>query len=179
MSAFTDACAQAMQELARDRRVIFLGQNVCYPGHTIYDTLKGIPDDRKIELPVAEDMQMGMSTGLALAGFIPVTCYPRIDFLLLAMSQLVLHLDKLALMSQGQFRPKVIVRTMLGADYPLDPGPQHAGDYIKALRAMLQHIRVFTVEVPENINSCYQIALKCEGPALVVEIDREKRREFR
>ena len=49
---------------------------------------------KKIELPVFEDVQMGLSTGLALQGFIPITCYPRFDFLILAMNQLVNHLTK-------------------------------------------------------------------------------------
>ena len=176
MSAFTEACTQAMQELARDPRVIFLGQNVLYPGHVGYDSMKSIPDDRKIEVPVAENTQMGMSTGLALAGYVPVTIYPRIDFLLLAMDQLVNHLDKLEAMSQGQFRPQVIVRTMLGATYPLDPGPQHSGDYSFAFRSMLTNIQVWIVNDPAEIVDTYQEVLRSGHAGIVVEVDRGKRR---
>mgnify|MGYP001616049263 FL=1 len=179
MSAFTDACTAAMLELARDPRVIFLGQNVCYPGHTIYDTLRGIPDDRKIELPVFEDTQMGISTGLALAGFVPVTCYPRIYFLLMAMNKLVLHLDKLGKMSQGQLQPKVIVRTMLGANYPLDPGPQHNGNYVHSLRQMLTYTPVMVAATPEAVPGVYRQAMGLECPVVVVEIDQDKRSEYR
>ena len=53
---------------------------------------------------------MGISTGLALSGYVPVTCYPRFDFLLLAMNQLVNHLDKIRVMSNNEFQPKVIIR---------------------------------------------------------------------
>ena len=38
---------------------------------------------------------MGMSIGLALNGYIPITCFPRFDFLILAFNQLVNHLDKI------------------------------------------------------------------------------------
>ena len=179
MSAFTEACTQAMQELARDPRVIFLGQNVCYPGHVVYDSMKGIPDDRKIEVPVAEALQMGMSTGLALAGYVPVTIYPRIDFLLLAMDQLVNHLDKLEALSQGQFRPQVIVRTMLGATYPLDPGPQHSGDYEWAFRSMLPNTNIWRVDDPDRLAYVYKEALEGTRPAVVIEVDRKKRVEYR
>ena len=50
-------------------------------------------------MPVFEDVQMGMATGLALLGFVPITCYPRFDFLILSMNQLVNHLDKIRIMS--------------------------------------------------------------------------------
>lgn len=94
-----------MEFLAEDPRVLFLGQSVKYSGNSIYNTLKTIPDDRKIETPVFEEVQMGLSTGLALEGFVPVTCYPRFDFLLLAVNQLVNHLDKMEEMTQGAFCP--------------------------------------------------------------------------
>ena len=48
---------------------------------------------------------MGISTGLALNGFIP-DCYPRFDFLILALNQLVNHLDKLDKMSSKQLKSK-------------------------------------------------------------------------
>ena len=38
------------------------------PGTAMSNTLKGVDAKRLIELPVAEEMQMGMTTGLALAG---------------------------------------------------------------------------------------------------------------
>ena len=57
---------------------------VKYSGNAIFNTLKEV-DDKKIELPVFEDVQMGISTGLALQGYIPITCYPRFDFLILAI----------------------------------------------------------------------------------------------
>ena len=175
MSAFTDACTEAMLELAKDSRVLFIGQNVSYPGHIIYDTLQDIPEERKIEVPVFEDTQMGISTGLALAGFLPVTCYPRLDFLLLAMNQLVLHLDKLATMSKAQFTPQVIVRTMLGANHPLDPGPQHAGHYIETLQSALTYTPVLTARTPKEVLAAYRSAHSYKScGCVVVEIDPDK-----
>lgn len=160
---------KAMQMLAEDERVIFLGQNVCYPGHVVYETLSGVPDEKKIELPVAEEMQMGISTGMAICGFVPVSIYPRIDFLVLAMNQLVNHLDKLHEMSQGQLQPKVIVRTMIGNTSPLHPGPQHSQRHVPALRLLLKHTKVYEIERAEDVLQTYEKALHQEGPVLVVE----------
>ena len=84
---------RSMKYLSRNKKVLFLGQSVKYSGNAIFNTLKEINNKKKIELPVFEDSQMGISTGLALNGFIPVSCYPRFDFLILALNQLVNHLD--------------------------------------------------------------------------------------
>jgi pyruvate/2-oxoglutarate/acetoin dehydrogenase E1 component len=167
--SFKDAVSQAMVELAKDERVLFVGQNVSYPGHVVYETLAAIPDDRKIELPVAEDFQMGFSTGLALAGYVPVSIYPRIDFLILAANQLVNHLDKLCVMSQGKFMPKVIIRTMIGNTIPLHPGPQHSQDHTEALTLMLKHCFVWQIFSVDEVARAYQVALARPEPVLIIE----------
>ena len=66
-------------------------------------------------MPVFEDAQMGMSLGLAMNGFVPITCYPRFDFLILAFNQLVNHLDKVRKMSRNEIKPRVIIRTSVGS----------------------------------------------------------------
>ena len=76
---YKDELIRSMKYLAKDKRTLFLGQSVKYSGNAIFNTLKEV-DDKKIELPVFEDVQMGISTGLALQGYIPITCYPRFDF---------------------------------------------------------------------------------------------------
>lgn len=65
---------------------------------------------------------MGMSIGLALGGFLPVSTYPRFDFLLLAFNQMINHLDKFPIITDKQFYPKVIIRVLVGAKKPLDDG---------------------------------------------------------
>ena len=49
-------------------------------------TLSQINKKKIYEFPVAEEMQMGVSIGLSLNGFIPVTIYPRWNFLILCQS---------------------------------------------------------------------------------------------
>ena len=66
-------------------------------------------------MPVMEDVQMGMSMGMAMNGLTPISCFPRFDFILLAMNQLINHLDKIQHMSKNQFCPRVIIRTAVGA----------------------------------------------------------------
>lgn len=158
-----------MSLLAEDPRSIFLGQCLLYPGHILYGTLNHIPKERRIEFPVAEEMQMGASIGLALSGLLPVSVFPRMDFLLRAMDQLVNHLDKIEAMSCGQYRPKVIIRTMVGSIHPMDPGPQHSQDHTEALRLLLTHIDVVRLEQAAQIVPAYQEALASPRSTILVE----------
>ena len=133
---------RSMKYLSKNNKVIFLGQSVNYSGNAIYNTLKDINSNKKIELPVFEDTQMGISTGLALNGFVPVTCYPRFDFLILSLNQLVNHLDKLQDMSLGKLKAKVIIiRTSIGSK-TLDGGPQHTQDHTSALKKMQKMLKL-------------------------------------
>ena len=45
------------------KQTIFIGQSIEYSGNAIYNTLQGIPSHKKLELPVFEEVQMGMSLG--------------------------------------------------------------------------------------------------------------------
>ncbi len=123
-------------------------------------TLVNVDNYKKIELPVAEEMQMGLSTGMALAGWVPVTFYPRWNFLLLAVNQLVNHLDKVKHMSRDGFQPKVVIRTSIGSERPLNPQCQHLGDFTEAFRMMMTNIEVIRLDEPEDIFPAYKKALE-------------------
>jgi pyruvate/2-oxoglutarate/acetoin dehydrogenase E1 component len=168
---YVDHLIKSMEYLAEDPRTIFIGQSVKYSGNSIFNTLKTISDDRKIETPVFEETQMGLSTGLALEGYVPVTCYPRFDFLLCAANQLVNHLDKMEEMTKGVFKPRVIIRTSIGAKVPLDGGVQHTQNYTEAFKQLLTNIDVVLLDKKEDIFPAYQKALTREDSksTLIVE----------
>ena len=148
-----------MEWLAKDPRTIFIGQAVEAPGTAMSNTVKDIPLDRRVELPVTEEMQMGMTVGLALQGQIPVSIYPRWNFLLLAVNQLINHLDKISVMSNGGYKAKAIIRTGIGSERPLHPQHQHVGDFTEAFRLMCSTIEVIRLDEPEDIFPSYQKAL--------------------
>ncbi len=167
-----DLLNEAMHLLAADPRTLFLGQGVGVGGDGVatYDSFDGIPMDRRIEFPIAEDLNLGAATGLSLVGYLPVVVLPRLDFLMRAMDQLVLHLDKLETMSRGEFCPKVIIRTRVGAKQPLDAGPQHTNDFAEALRLMLATVQVSRIQSPDWILPVYREALRNKKSTLVVEM---------
>jgi pyruvate/2-oxoglutarate/acetoin dehydrogenase E1 component len=106
---------------------------------------------------------------LALAGQVPVSIFPRWNFLLLAVNQVVNHLDKFPLMSNNGYRPKVIIRTGIGSVRPLHPQHQHVGDFTDAFRLMCRNIEVSRLDEPEDIFPAYQKALEREdGKSTIV-----------
>ena len=148
----------SMEWLANQEDSIFLGQAVCVPGTAMSNTLKDIRPDRLIELPVAEEMQMGLTIGLALDGAVPISIFPRWNFLLLAMNQLVNHLDRMPQISNNGYVPKVIIRTGIGSERPLHPQYQHVGDFTDAFKLILNNIEVVKLDEPEEIFPAYKKA---------------------
>ena len=161
-SSYRGQLALAMTELAGHEKTVFLGQGVRDKGTFISSTLENVPFGKRIELPVAEEMQMGMSIGLALDGYIPITIYPRFNFLVCAMNQLVNHVNVM--------RPHVIIRVGVGSTIPLDPGPQHRGDWTEAFKLLLPDVIITKLERIEDILPAYRLALAYNGPSMLIEI---------
>ena len=157
---YADELTKSMIYLSKDPRTIFLGQAVAYPGTAMTNTLKSIPKSKLYELPVAEEMQLGISNGLALNNFIPISIFPRWNFLLLATNQLINHLDKFEVMSQGLFKTKVIIRTSIGSQRPLHPQHQHVGDFTEAFKKVLSTVDIIRLEEPKDVIPAYEKALE-------------------
>jgi pyruvate/2-oxoglutarate/acetoin dehydrogenase E1 component len=159
---YFDELKKSMNYLADNEKTIFIGQAVEVPGTAMTNTLKGINPKKLLELPVAEEMQMGMTLGLALDGNIPISIFPRWNFLLLAMNQLINHLDKVNIMSNNGFKVKAIVRTGVGSQRPLHPQHQHIGDFTDMVRKMCTSIDIIKLNEPEDIFPSYKKALNRE-----------------
>lgn len=165
---YVDRLTAAMDMMAA-RNTVFLGQAIAYPGTGMTQTFQNVPREQLIELPVVEDMQLGMSIGMSLADPMRpvVSVYPRINFLMCAMNQLLLHLD--ALPRYSEYRPQVIIRTAVATPAPLDPGPQHLGDYTGALQAMLQNVHVERILLGNEAVDAYRRAANRNGSTILVE----------
>ena len=157
---------KAMGYLATFPATIFVGQAVVYPGQAAFGTFADVPMDRRIEMPIIENFQMGLCVGLSLHGFVPLCFYPRFDFLISACDQLVNHLDKAAAMG---WKAKVIIRTAVGRHKHFHLGPQHVQDHTFAMRAMLQSVYVERLDTAEQIMPAYQRAIDSSQSTLLVE----------
>lgn len=167
MMNYRDAIKQAMEARAQDERAVFLGYNVLY-GSRAYGTLTGVPKEKCIETPVAENLMAGLAIGMALTGYRPVLFYERHDFVLNALDAIVNHLDKIEAMSQGQFKTPVLIRATVGGSVPLHPGPQHTQDFTQAFKSMLT-FPVLDLKTPAEVVEAYQLAATLDSPIMLVE----------
>jgi len=166
---YKDELIRSMEWLGEKDDTIFLGQSVKYSGNAIYNTLNTLKDSMKIETPVFEEVQMGMSTGMAMDGLVPISCFPRFDFLMRCMDSLVNHLDKMQVMTENTFKPKVIMRTSIGSTNPLNGGVQHTQDYTKVFKNILTEVDVILLNEPEEIFPTFQNAYENDGSSLIIE----------
>lgn len=174
---YFDELKRTMEWLATMNNTFFIGQAVGSSGTAMYNTLKDIDPAKRLELPVAEEMQMGISTGLALEGFVPISVYPRWNFMLCAISGLVNHLDKYPMISE--YHPKVIIRTGIGSVNPLDPQWQHKGDFTEAIQKMCKTVKVVRLDRPEQIWRSYYEAYKARHSTILCEVSDFLNEDFR
>ena len=167
---YFDELKKSMDWLGQKKDTIFIGQAVAYPGTAMSNTLKDVDQTKLIELPVAEEFQMGMSLGLSLNGTVPISIFPRWNFLICGMNQLVNHIDKIDEMGASGFNSKIIIRTGIGSERPLHPQFQHVGDYTKSISEMCKNIDFIKIENPEDAFEGYKKAYNrtdCHATVLV------------
>ena len=170
-SSYGAELRRAMRWLGEKPATLFMGQSVQVAGTAMFGTLADVPMEKRLELPVFEDCQLGMSTGMALNGLVPISIFPRWPFLLLATNQLVNHLDKLSIYSNGGYKPKVIIRVGVPSRVPLDPQAQHLGNYSDPFRQMLKTVEVIELTGAHQVFDAYRKAYERDDgrSTLVVE----------
>ena len=165
--SYKDALIRNNTYLASDPKTRFIGYGLS-KGRAM-GTLKNVKDEQIIEMPVAENLMLGMAIGLSLTGLKPVVFIERMDFLMNCMDALVNHLDKIHEISQGQFMPKVIIRCIVGnKTKPLYTGATHTQDFTEGLQQMIS-IPVVQLKNVADIDYSYEKADKANYSTILVE----------
>jgi pyruvate/2-oxoglutarate/acetoin dehydrogenase E1 component len=171
MGKYFEELVRSMDYLSRQDKTIFIGQAVAVPGTAMRSTLEGLPPEKLLELPVEEDFQLGLSIGLALTGSVPISIFPRWNFLLLATNQIVNHLDKMKDLTGEDIPPKVIIRTGIGSKSPLNPGPQHTGDFTEAYKLLCSNLNIVRLDDSSEIFTNYKFAFEREDGVSTILIE--------
>ena len=168
---YFDELKKSMDWLSKKEDTLFLGQAVEYPGTAITNTLKDINRIKLLEMPVNEDMQMGMTLGIALNGTVPISIFPRWNFMLLGANQLVNHIDKIKIMSNNKYTPKIIIRVSIGSQRPLHPQHQHISDFTSGFKSMCDFVDIIRLDEPNQIFESYKYAYERTDnrPTILVE----------
>jgi len=153
-----------MKQLSSIPNTLFIGQQVA--SEDFYGTLKDIPMEKRLEMPVAEEMQMGMCLGMAMNGILPVCIFQRMDFLLRAADQIGNHLAKWERIHG--VKPHIIIRTTVGTNSPMDVGPQHSSDYTEVFQHLVP-FRVISLRSESDVEYGYTYALYNKEPVMLIE----------
>ncbi|MBN8828433.1 MAG: alpha-ketoacid dehydrogenase subunit beta [Sphingobacteriia bacterium] len=167
---YAEAIREAtLQEMKRDERVFLFGLDVDdhlgIQGSTI-GLNKELGSDRVFGTPLSEDAMTGVAIGAAMAGLRPIHVHIRMDFVLLAMNQLVNIAAKAHYMYEGQVRVPLVIRTMIGRSW--GQGAQHS----QALHSLFMHIPGLKVIAPSNPHDAKGMliaAIRDENPVIFIE----------
>lgn len=156
---YKDILTEAMTEFGKDPDTLVVGYNVCDAGGAGGGSFKGIPAEKRMEMPLAENLMAGAAIGLSLQGYIPLIWLERFDFATCCLDSIVNHLDKLAALSEGIHKPACIIRVVVGnSKTPLFTGATHCQDFTDALRSMVS-FKVEKLTHKSLIKSQYEFAL--------------------
>ncbi len=164
-----DAIGAALDAALRDDpTVCLLGEDISLGGP--FGATKGLADrygeDRVRNTPISEATIMGLAIGAAMAGRRPVLEIMFVDFMTLAMDQLVNHAAKLRYMTGGQHSVPLTVRIQGGAAGGM--GAHHS----QSLEAWFTHVPGLTVVAPSNpadAKGLLTAAIETDDPVLFLE----------
>jgi acetoin:2,6-dichlorophenolindophenol oxidoreductase subunit beta len=143
IEAITDTLVEAMRA---DPRVFVLGEDVAEGGP--WGATSGLVEEFGAErirnTPISEAAITGIAIGAAQSGLRPVVEVMFVDFLTLALDQLVNQAAKAHFMSGGQLTVPLVLRTQGGA------GQRGAAQHSQSLEAWLTHVPGLKVVMPSN-----------------------------
>jgi pyruvate dehydrogenase E1 component subunit beta len=157
------------EELARDERVFLMGEEVgVFDGS--YKVSAGLlaefGPDRVRDTPISEEGFVGAGVGAAMLGERPVVEIMTLNFLLVAMDQVVNHAAKIGAMFGGEVRCPMVIRTPNGAGNQLTA--QHSQSF-DGWFAGTPGLKVVAPANPADAKGLLKAAIRDDDPVLVIE----------
>ena len=160
------------EELARDKNVILIGEDIGIYGGA-FGATRGLFEkygaERLWETPISENSFTGMAVGAAMMGLRPVVEIMFMDFIALALDQLLNSAGKLHYMYGGQVNVPLVMRTPGGAKGGY--GPSHS----QMLSNLLVGVPGLKVVAPSNamqVKGILKAAIRDNNPVVVIENKR-------
>ncbi|MEI6260695.1 MAG: alpha-ketoacid dehydrogenase subunit beta [Deltaproteobacteria bacterium] len=159
----TDQC------MAVDPSVYIMGLGVTDP-KGVFGTTLGLKekhgDKRVLDMPVSENGMTGVAIGSALVGMRPIMTHQRIDFMLLALDQIINNAAKWHYMFGGKMKVPLTIRLLIGRGW--GQGPQHS----QSLQSLFTHIpglKVVMPFTPYDAKGLLVSAIRDDNPVIYIE----------
>src|SRR5437870_9378976 len=157
------------EELLRDENVFLLGEEIAVFEGSYKITaglLKEFGPKRVVDTPIVENGFVGMATGAAMLGLRPIVEIMTINFIILAMDQIVNHAAKIYSMFGGQCPIPLVIRTPGGG------GQQLAATHSQNLEVWFAHVpglKVVAPSSPADAKGLLRTAVRDNNPVLFLE----------
>lgn len=167
---YREAARLAMrEELERDPSVFLMGEEIgVFQGS--YKVTAGLFDDfgpdRVMETPISEEGFVGAAVGAAMSGMRPVVEIMTLNFIVVAMDQIVNHAAKVRYMFGGTVGCPLVIRTPNGAGNQLTA--QHSQSF-EGWFANVPGMKVVSPATPADARGLLKAAIRDDDPVLVVE----------
>jgi pyruvate dehydrogenase E1 component beta subunit len=168
--SYREALRLAMrQEMERDERVFVMGEEVgLFDGS--YKVTAGLLDefgpDRVRDTPISEEGFLGAGVGAAMLGERPIVEIMTLNFILVAMDQVINHAAKVGAMFGGEVRCPMVIRTPNGAGNQLTA--QHSQSF-DGWFAGTPGLKVVAPASPADAKGLLKSAIRDDDPVLVIE----------
>jgi acetoin:2,6-dichlorophenolindophenol oxidoreductase subunit beta len=166
VAAFTEAVSIAM---AADPDVFVAGEDIGAFGG-VFGTFRGLQERfgaaRVVDTPISEQAIVGLGIGAAATGLRPIVDLMFMDFVCVAMDQIVNQAAKLKYMFGGTARLPLTITTTAGA------GVGAAAQHSQSLEALLCHIPGLKVVYPSNAHDVKGLMLACiaeDNPTVLIK----------
>ncbi len=168
--SYKDALREAMvEEMARDSRVIFYGEDVADYGGA-FKLTKGLMEtfgrDRVFNTPISEACICGTAVGAAIVGLRPIVELMYMDFALMSSDQIANQAAKWHYMSGAQVEVPLVIRASVGA------GKGYGGQHSQSLESIFTHIPgmyVIYPATPADAKGLLKSAIRTNNPVMFVE----------
>jgi pyruvate dehydrogenase E1 component beta subunit len=157
------------EELLRDGNVFLLGEEIgTFEGSykITAGLLKEFGPKRVVDTPIVENGFVGMATGAAMLGLRPVVEIMTINFIVLAMDQIVNHAAKIYAMFGGQCPIPLVIRTPGGG------GQQLAATHSQNLEVWFAHVpglKVVAPSTPADAKGLLRTSVRDNNPVIFLE----------
>ena len=167
---YRDAVKEAfVEEMKRDNRVIFYGEDVADYGNA-FKVTKGLLEtfgrDRVFNSPISEACICGTAVGASMVGLRPVVELMYMDFALMASDQISNQAAKWHYMSGAQTEVPLVVRASVGG------GKGYGGQHSQTLESIFAHIPgmyVIYPATPYDAKGLLKSAIRDNNPIMFVE----------
>jgi len=155
--------------MSHHREVFAIGQGLWSPwyvGNSMMDLDTEFGRDRVLDTPVSEAACTGAALGASLCGYRPIVIHPRIDFMLLAVDQIVNQAAKWRHMLGGQSGPHLTIRGIVNR------GGEQGAQHSQALHSWFAHVpglRVVMPATPRDARDLLIASVLCDDPVLYID----------